>query len=278
MTSVTEITLDSPQVPMTSEKTSILELGLFLLGSYVISLLLTSAVHELGHGLALASIQINFRLVLNPFSPSKTMPLQTVPSTSLAFVASAGTVMEILFGTIVIAILWRWRTPLLLPLLMVAPTAYLSSAGYYLIGPAIPEGDTALMISMGVPAILVQTLGVLMLIFGVILMILMFPVLSLSPEDSFKRVFSILFLGMVLHGFGMIAFALLLNPLEVYIGIANVISMIVTIVVLTAIFFRSGHFLERINHSEVTPLKRNKVLFIAGLALIFIVVELIFLN
>ena len=132
--------------------------------------------------------------------------------------------------------------------------------------------------SMGVPALLIQVLGVLMLIFGVILIILMFPLLGLSRADSFKRVSSVLFLGMVLHGFGMITFALLFSPLELSIGVANVISMTVTILVLAAIFVRGGHILERISHSEVTNLERTKVLSIVGLALIFIIAELIFLN
>ena len=278
MVSTTVMTDDFHQIQTIPSRSSLYDSALLLLSSYMIAILLTTAVHELGHGMALASISINFRLVLNPFSQSMTMPLQTIPSTSLAFVASAGTIVELLFGTIVFVTLWRWRTPILVPLLMVAPVAYLSSAGYYLVGPAIPDGDTALMISMGVPAILVQVLGVLMLVFGVILMIQMFPLLGLSQADSFKRIFSVLFLGMVLHGFGMIAFALLFNPLELYIGIANVISMMVTILVLVAVFVRGGHFLERITHSEMTLLERTKILSIAGLALIFIVAELIFLN
>ena len=117
-----------------------------------------------------------------------------------------------------------------------------------------------------------------MLVFGVILLVLLFPLLGLSRDDSFRKVLMILFLGMVLHGFGMIAFALIFNPLELYIGIANVVSMIVSALMLAAIFTRGGHYLDRISHSQVATLERSTVLYVTGLALIFIVAELIFFN
>jgi hypothetical protein len=207
-----------------------------------------------------------------------TMPLSSIPSDSFAFVVSAGTILELLFGTLVIALFWRWRSARLVPLLMVAPLSYLTSAGYFLLGVAIPEGDTALLIAMGIPALVIQLLGVLMLVFGLILMVLLFPLLGLSRDDPFRKVVTILFIGLVLHGFGMIAFALIFNPLELYIGIANVVSMVVTILVLATLFVRGGHFIERIAQTKVTLLRRTEVLSVCSLALIFIVAELIFLN
>ena len=262
----------------TSEETSIAELGLFFLGSYVIALLLTTAVHELGHALALSTIPINFRLILNPFSLSMTMPLSSIPTEYFAFAVSAGPIVELLFGTLVIALIWRWRSQKLVPLLMAAPVSYLKNAGYFLVGVAIPDGDTALLIALGVPSLVIQFLGILMLVFGVVLLVLLFPLLGLSRDDSFRKIVIVLFLGLVLHGFGMIIFALLFSPLELYIGVANVVSMIVTVLILVIVFVRGGHFIERIAHSEVATLKRTNVLSITGLAIIFIVAELIFSN
>lgn len=109
-------------------------------------------------------------------------------------------------------------------------------------------------------------------------MILMFPLLGLSREDSFKRVFSTLFLGMVLHGFGMILFAFAFSPLEMYIGIANVVSMTVTVSILSALFAKGESLFTRISHSGLGQLDRKFVLQIAGFVLAFIVFELIFFN
>ncbi len=277
MTSTSEVIQISPEIP-TSKIPSIVELGLFFLGSYVIALLLSSAVHELGHGLALLTIPINFRLVLNPFSSSMTIPLSSVPTDYFAFILSAGTILELLFGTVVLALFWHWRSTKLVPLLMIAPTSYLTSAGYFLVGLAIPEGDTAQLIALGVPALVIQILGVLMLVFGVILLVLLFPLIGLSRDDPFRKIVMVLFLGLVLHGFGMIAFALLFEPMELYIGIANVVSMIISTLILATIFRRGGHFIERISKTQVAVLERSTVLYVVGLALIFIVAELIFFN
>ena len=257
---------------------SIFKAGLFLLGSYMIALLLSTAVHELGHVLALASIPINSRLVLNPFSISMTVPLSSIPPQYMALMLSSGTISELIFGTLVMAILWHWRSSNLAPLLMLAPLSYLKSAGYFIVGIAIPDGDTALLMALGVPALIIQALGVFMLVFGIILLILIFPLLGLSREDSSKKVFAILFLGLVFHGVGMITFALMFNPVELSIGIANVVSMIMTVTLLTILFVKRGHIFEKIARSEVALLKRPVVLSIASMALILIITELIFLN
>ena len=117
-----------------------------------------------------------------------------------------------------------------------------------------------------------------MLVFGVILLVLLFPLLGLSRDDTFRKIVVVLFLGMVLHGFGMIFFALIFNPMELSIGIANVVSMTATILMLAAVFLHGGHYLERISYSKVAALERNTILYVAGFAMAFIVVELIFLN
>ncbi|MGY5879613.1 MAG: hypothetical protein RTV31_05150 [Candidatus Thorarchaeota archaeon] len=262
----------------TSTRTSLYESALLLLGSYMIAALLTTAIHELGHGMALASISVDFQLMLNPFSTSMTMPLLPIPSDSLAWVAAAGTIVELVFGTAVFAIFWRWRSSKLLPLLMAAPLSYLTSAGYFLLGSSIVDGDTALMITMGIPELLIQGLGAVMLVLGVVFLILMFPLLGMSRNDSFKRIFLILFLGMTLHGFGMIVFALVANPYELYIGIANVVSMMFTITILAGVFVRKGHFFDQLSHSEVAILDRTTVLLVSGVALVLIILELLFLN
>ncbi len=262
-----------------SQKTSIFDSGLLLLGSYVISLLVSSFFHELGHGLAMASVSINFRLVLNPFSSSMAMPLSPIPSNVLVYVASAGTIFELITGTLFVTIFWRWRNPKLLPLLMIGPSSYLKSAGYFMVGTSlVPDGDTALLVAMGIPDIVIQALGIFMLVIGAVLLLLMFPLFGLSITDSFKRIFTILFLGLVIHGFGMILFALLVNPLELYIGVANVFSMILTTTILTGVFIRSGTFFDRLSYTELSSLERKSILQIAGVALALIIFELIFFN
>jgi hypothetical protein len=131
---------------------------------------------------------------------------------------------------------------------------------------------------MGVPDIIIQTLGIFMLVIGGVLLLLMFPLVGLSHTNPIKRIFTILFLGLVIHGFGMILFALLFNPLELYIGVANVFFMIITISILTGVYVRSGTFFEHLSNTEVSSLTRTSILQIAGFALVLIIVELMLFN
>jgi hypothetical protein len=278
MTPTSEPTNDSRPFSDYTSTPSKYESALLLLGSYIIALLLTTAVHEVGHALALVSISINFQLVLNPFSLSMARPLSSIPSASLLFVTSAGTGAELLFGAIVGAAIWQWRSPRLTPLLMSAPIAFLSTGGYFLAGTGVAGSDVIIMISSGVPAILLQVLGVLFVVLGAIAFILLFPLLGISPEHPFTRVFSILFIGLTLHGFGMIAFALAINPSELYIGIANVVSMTITTILLAGVYVKGNPIFHRFSQTAISNSDNTAIYSSIGLAMIFIVLELIFFN
>ena len=76
----------------------------------------------------------------------------------------------------------------------------------------------------------------------------------------------------------MIVFALVANPVELYIGIANVVFMIFTVTILAGVFVRGTHLFNRISHTEVAKLDRTTVLSVVGIALIFIIFELLFFN
>jgi len=269
---------DIPSAPRPSLTTPIHESILLLLGSYLVALVLTTAIHEIGHGLALSSISIGFRLVLNPFSLSMAQPLSPVPMDSLLFVVTSGTAMELLFGFVVFLLLWRFRNPFLVPLLMCAPAAFLSSGGYFLAGVSVVDGDTAMMLSLGVPSLLIQGLGVVLIVVGAVVLILLFPLFGIAPNDSFRKLFLILFIGMTLHGFGMITFASVFNPSELSIGLANVVSMSISVLIFAGVYTRSSSFFDRLAHTEVAELDRIAIYSAIGFALLLIVLEILFLN
>lgn len=260
-----------------TDKQSIGNSMLLLLGSYIVALLLTTIVHELGHGLTLYSISIEFQLVLNPFSSSMTLPLSPIPQSALPLVSAAGNLVEIVFGTITFLFLWRWRSPKLMPLLMCAPVSYLSAAGYMLFGTQIP-GDIMILISAGIPSILIQVIGVILLVVGAIVLLLMFPLLGISSADSFLRILVIMLGGMTLHGVAMIIFSLVTNPVELYIGIANVITMAMMIPVFVGVYKRAHSRLDRLQHTDSVQTGKSAVYLSIGLAVVFIILELMFFN
>ncbi|MFX0107895.1 MAG: hypothetical protein ACFE7R_06410 [Candidatus Hodarchaeota archaeon] len=278
MTSTNRSSINDKRPQESLSKITFFESSFLLLGSYIIALLLTSAAHEAGHGLALASISINFRLILNPFSASMALPLSPLPTSSQLFVTLAGTVAELLFGTLLTMTLWPSRSPRLVPLLMSAPIAFLSTSGYFLFGGIVAGSDVVLIISAGVPAILIHSLGVLLMALGAILFFLLFPLLGISSEHSFGKIFAILFIGMTSHGFGMIAFALLFNPLEVYIAVANVISLSLMIPFFIIAFKLGFSRLDSLQQTDLAQIDKSTVYLALGLAVVFIIVELIFFK
>jgi len=278
MNSSNEPTVISPTVTRTDSGSPLYQSALFLLGSFIIALLISSAVHELGHGLALTSISIGFKLVLNPFGPSMAMPLSPIPQESLMYAVVLGMLTEVIFGTAIFLALWRWRSPRLAPLLLTGPFSYLSSSGYLLAGAIVPDSDVSLMLSAGVPSLLIQISGILLMFLGAVALLLLLPLFGISTNDSFLRIFLILFVGMVTYGFGMILFALIANPVEMYIGVANVISMSITVTILSGVYLKARVAIDRVVHTEVAQLDRFTAYSTIGLAIILIIFEFLFFN
>lgn len=270
---------ESAQGDSTPESNSTVYLSsLFLLGSYIIALLLSGAIHELGHGLAMALVSVDFRLVLNPFGMSMAQPLAPIPQDSFLFVVASGMIIEVVVGTIVFLSLWRWRRPMLVPILLLGPLSYLSVSGYLLAGGIVPSSDLSLMISAGIPYPLLQIIGILLMVFGAITFFLLFPLIGISAKTTLLRTFLILLVGMTVHGFGMILFALIMNPSELYVGIANVISMFITVSVLSIVYTKYKMSIDRRIHTDVAELSQLIVYATLAFALGFIIFELLFFN
>jgi hypothetical protein len=270
---------ESTQRDSTPESKSAVYLSpFFLLGSYIIALLLSGAIHELGHGLAMALVSVDFRLVLNPFGMSMAQPLAPIPQDSFLFVVASGMIIEVAVGTIVFLSLWRWRRPMLVPILLLGPLSYLSVSGYLLAGTIVPGSDLALMISAGIPYPLLQIIGILLMVFGAFAFLLLFPLLGISTETTLLRIFMILLVGLTVHGFGMILFALITNPSELYVGVANVISMFITVSVLSVVYTRYKMSIDRRIHTDVAEPSPRIVYATLAFALGFIIFELLFFN
>jgi hypothetical protein len=134
------------------------------------------------------------------------------------------------------------------------------------------------MMSLGVPAILLVVVGGLFVILGVVTLILLFPLLGISPNVSFKKLFVILFIGLNFQGFGTIVYSLAFNPLDLYNGISNVILWSVVALILTGVYIWKSQFFDRISHTEVGKLDRTTIISSLAIALILIIIELLFFN
>lgn len=269
---------DTKQIQGSTRESTLNKSILFLIGSAMIAAILVTVIHELGHAFAGSSVSLSFDLILHPFGTSAVHWLSEVPLESLLFITAAGPAIELLFGAVIFLALWRFRNPRLVPLLMCGPISFLHSGGNLSVGTVFGAGDTIVMMALGVPAILLQVVGGLFVILGVVSMILLFPLLGISPNISFKKLFAILFIGLTIQGFSTIAYSLAFAPWDFTNGISNVILWSIVAVIITGVYVKKNQFFDRVFHTEVAILDRTIVISSIAIALVLIIFELLFFN
>jgi len=93
--------------------------------------------------------------------------------------------------------LWRWRRPVLLPLLLWGPIALVQEGVTFSLGLLTPGGDAALIVAWGVPAWAVLGTGTLFLLSGVAGVCAVLPLTGVSPSASFGTRFGVVAGGVV---------------------------------------------------------------------------------
>ena len=182
---------------MNDKGKSILLPALLLLGSFAFAFCLGEAVHELGHFLVHRAFGVAVGIRLDPFGGSRILHGASAPQEIWGITSLGGPLLNLLAGMIVSFSVWQKRTPMLLPLLLWGPVALIQEGVTFSLGMLTPGGDARLMVSWGIPAFVLIGLGILFLAAGILLICRLLPVVSLSPEDSFGRKFSVVTVGMV---------------------------------------------------------------------------------
>jgi hypothetical protein len=91
---------------------------LLLAGSFAFAFLLGEAIHELGHYLAhRAYATPDIGIHLDPFGGSHIVGVKSLPLAVMGATSLAGPLFNLALGILALLALWRWRRPLLLPLL-----------------------------------------------------------------------------------------------------------------------------------------------------------------
>ncbi len=171
---------------------------LLLAGSFTFAFLLGEAVHEYGHYLAnlnygLQGVQIH----LDPFGSSQIVGVPTPQNPVMGGVTgAAGPLFNLALGMGCFLLLWRFRRPRLLPLLMWGPVAMVQEGVTFSLGLLTPGGDAQWVAGMGIPAMIILILGILLLLAGVIMIAGLITLPGIRSEDSFGRKYFILLLGM----------------------------------------------------------------------------------
>jgi hypothetical protein len=172
---------------------------LLLAGSFAFAFLLGEAVHELGHYLAHRAYGTpDIGIHLDPFGGSHIVGVKSLPLEVMGVTSLAGPLLNLVLGILAFLVLWRWRRPLLLPLLAWGPVAMVQEGVTLSLGLLTPGGDAGWIVAWGAPQALVLLAGLVSLAAGVFTLSWLFPVAALGKEQSFGARFEVLTVGISL--------------------------------------------------------------------------------
>ena len=256
---------------------------LLILSSIGFSFNVGNAVHEFGHAIAdwIGGIPFsNIHVIIHPFFSPHMNIEEGIPNSMMGWPDAAGPMANVIFGLIIFSILWGKRNPFVLPLLLWGPLACVQEGIGQIMTVSDFGSDAARMIAAGFPESLLIVISVLLILIGISLFGLVFPVAGISMDTSFLKRLVIIASGMVPYGLLTLLISLLAssNPQDVsrsynIIGGFAIISVIVAIVY-SPIRFIVNRFRMRTDFN----VKWSHSLCAIGSMSVIVILLLLFLN
>ena len=252
---------------------------LLLSGAFAFALCVLVGVHELGHAAALRYFGITqMRIVLHPFSASRVVWDTT--DEFLGYVDAAGPLAAILVGCAIAMVLWRWRTPAILPLLFLCPVALITegfSSTMQLVL-RLPGTDMMRMVRAGVPYSLLLFLAVSLFLISIVVFCLLLPLANISGKESFLKRLVILEGGFALWMVIRLVYVFLFSRTDLVPNCFNLVFALLVAAILAAVCKPVGRLLKRISHTEPVPSDWKATGMSLALATGIIVMLLAFFN
>ena len=225
-------------------------------GAFLFALLLNSyIIHEAGHAFGGVLFGCQFEgLHLNPFGAGGWSNQCPEPMTQAGkFIQGmGGEIFGLPVSIALTLLLWRKRTPVLLPLLMAATVVCIGNLISVLDSVSSYPGfifDYGWMLKIGIPPFLLWVIAILSLVFGIILMDLLLPLAGIGITTPFWQVLILSFSTWSIY----MAIRLLYQSLN-GINIAGPISLLIfgiIVATLAALAFKPViKLMDRITHTE----------------------------
>jgi hypothetical protein len=239
-------------------------------------------VHEFGHmvadwisGIPFSSIHV----IVHPFFAPYIKIDGGRPDSLMGWPDAAGPLANVLFGLIVFTLLWKRRNPFLFPLLLWGPLACVQEGLGQILTISDPGSDAFLMVAAGLPQPVLIVICILLLIIGILLFGLVFPIAGLSPGVSaFKRL-AILLGGMLPYGIITLLICLLAGTAQDISRSYNIIGGFAVIaVIITVLNTPIRLLMDRFRARMDFKVKWSHTFFSIGLLAIIVVLQLLFLN
>jgi hypothetical protein len=274
-------------------------IGLFM-GASFFAYLLSIALHELGHYLSYIILGVPQRdivYVLHPFANNYNIFLGDTSAafgTPLrrAFGGASGPLLDLIVAVTVSLLLWRKRSPSLLPFLLPGSYALLHESINMVMGVLKGYGDWSTVVLVGVPGGVLILLAALMLAAGCIWMLQLLPLTGIRSQDPFWRKLVVLLVGIPLLFLCSVIYQTLFG-VDYYVpSYGGVVTMAgirtdkiifmaaSTILTLIVIPLHRSLFpwLDRISHTPPAQVRWRDTLIAIGPGVAIVIVQLVFFN
>jgi hypothetical protein len=273
-------------------------IGLFM-GASFFAFLLSGFLHETGHYLASTIQGVPIRgIVLDPFGQDyniylgDTIAIFATPAAK-AFNGAAAPFFDVFIGVMISSLLWRKRSPVLLPLLMVGSTSLLiESVAIIIEFKGIVGSDFGKIVAIGVPPSILVLLAIVMFAAGCIWQLQFLPLAGIRSQDPFWRKLVVFLAGIPVLLLCAVIYQTLFGG-DYYVPTwrgymlmenlrkAKTIELGVSIVLFTVIAALHKPlfpWLDRLSHTPVAQVRWWEALIAIGLGLAITIIQLVYFN
>jgi len=264
---------------MLNEKSQIetLKAGLLLLGSFAFAYNMGTIFHELGHAVFAYCSGGSASMKIHPFSWSYTYYTSVVTHSLLSTWAGVG--LGSIFALTLFAIVWKWRSPYTIFLLMIGVVECTTNGTYFVIDSLLNSGgDASVLIYHGTPILLTIALGLIMIGIGIFLAIALLPIMGFSNSDGVKKRLLVFSIGILPYLLAMFIYHYFYNTDEIglwAVYIALGIAIIVALSFLSALAQKRIHILKRVTAKRISwpAVILNNVVAIILLTVLFLLLQ-----
>ena len=256
---------------------------LLVFGATGFSFNIGNIVHEFGHAVAdrMSGIPLsNIHVIIHPFFSPHMNIEGGIPASMIGWPDAAGPLANVAFGLIVFALLWKKRTPFTFPLLLWGPLACAQEGIGQIMTTSDAGSDAARMIAAGFPEPLLIVISIFLLLFGIFLFGLIFPVAGISMDTSFFKRMWIIATGMIPYGLLTLLICVLASPNQQDVSRSyNIIGGFAIIaIIVAAVYPPVGLMAKRFRIRTDFQVQWSQGICSVGLMVVVVILQLLFLN